>query len=146
MRQGMSPRFTGEPHTSEAAARESGGSMSSHSEGGGVAPHPHLIHEGTVTSVDIHGREDVQKLRAGSIGLVSVLFLCITGSEPLAVFMFNFPFVVGTGNERYAPAAFLFATIILTIFSVGYVQMGESSALRVACSPMSATGSAGRWE
>jgi hypothetical protein len=48
----------------------------------GVEPHPHVIHEGTVTSVDIHGREDVQKLRAGSIGLVSVLFLCITGSAP----------------------------------------------------------------
>jgi amino acid transporter len=88
-------------------------------------PQAQVIHEGTVTSVDIAGREDVQKLRAGSIGLVSVLFLCVTGSAPLAVFMFNFPFVVGAGNERYAPAAFFFATIILTIFSVGYVQMAR---------------------
>jgi amino acid transporter len=99
--------------------------MSSYSEGGGGAPQPHVVHEGTVTSVDIHGREDVQKLGAGSIGLISVLFLCVTGSAPLAVFMFNFPFVVGAGNERYAPAAFLFATIILTIFSVGFVQMAR---------------------
>ena len=99
--------------------------MSNVSEGGGGAPQPHVHHEGTVTSVDISGREDVEKLRAGSIGLVSVLFLCITGSAPLAVFMFNFPFVVGAGNERYAPAAFLFATIVLTIFSVGYVQMAR---------------------
>jgi amino acid transporter len=88
-------------------------------------PQAQVIHEGTVTSVDISGREDVQKLRAGSIGLVSVLFLCVTGSAPLAVFMFNFPFVVGAGNERYAPAAFFFATIILTIFSVGFVQMAR---------------------
>jgi amino acid transporter len=88
-------------------------------------PHPHLVHEGTVTSVDVSSREDVEKLRASSIGLISVLFLCVTGSAPLAVFMFNFPFVVGAGNERYAPAAFFFATIILTIFSVGYVQMAR---------------------
>jgi hypothetical protein len=31
-------------------------------------PHAEVIHEGTVTSVDISGREDVQKLRAGSVG------------------------------------------------------------------------------
>ena len=99
--------------------------MSSQSEGGGGAPHPHMHHEGTVTSVDVSGRGDVEKLKGGSLGLVSVLFLCITGSAPLAVFMFNFPFVVGAGNERYAPAAFLFATIVLTIFSVGYVQMAR---------------------
>jgi amino acid transporter len=99
--------------------------MSGHSEGGDGAPHPHVHHEGTITSVDVSGREDVEKLKAGSLGLASVLFLCITGSAPLAVFMFNFPFVVGAGNERYAPAAFLFATIVLTIFSVGYVQMAR---------------------
>ena len=67
----------------------------------------------------------VEKLRAGSIGLLLVLFLCVTGSAPLAVFMFNFPFVVGAGNEKYAPAAFFFATIVLTIFSVAYVQMAR---------------------
>ena len=39
--------------------------------------------------------------------------------------MFNFPFVVGAGNEKYAPAAFFFATIIPTIFSVAYVQMAR---------------------
>ena len=99
--------------------------MSSSSEGGDGTPRPHVHHEGTVTSVDVSGREDVEKLKAGSLGLLSVLFLCVTGSAPLAVFMFNFPFVVGAGNERYAPAAFLFATIVLTIFSVGYVQMAR---------------------
>ena len=54
-----------------------------------------------------------------------MLFLCVTGSAPLAVFMFNFPFAVGAGNEKYAPAAFFFATIVLTIFSVAYVQMAR---------------------
>ena len=54
----------------------------SSSEAGGM--HPHLVHEGTVTSIDISGREDVEKLRAGSVGLLLVLFLCITGSAPLS--------------------------------------------------------------
>ena len=98
--------------------------MSSHSEGGGVPP-PHMVHEGTVTSIDIADDASVEKLRAGSIGLLLVLFLCVTGSAPLAVFMFNFPFAVGAGNEKYAPAAFFFATIVLTIFSVAYVQMAR---------------------
>jgi amino acid transporter len=94
------------------------------SEAGGVV-HPHLAHEGTVTSIDIGADENVEKLRAGSVGLLLVLFLCITGSAPLSVFMFNFPFAVGAGNEKYAPAAFFFATIVLTIFSVAYVQMAR---------------------
>ncbi len=90
-----------------------------------VSEGPHMRHEGTVTSIDIADRDDVEKLKPNAIGLVSVLFLCITGSAPLAVFMFNFPFVVGAGNEQYAPAAFFFATIVLTIFSVAYVQMAR---------------------
>ncbi len=97
----------------------------SSSEAGGGAVHPHLVHEGTVTSIDIGADESVEKLRSSSVGLLLVLFLCITGSAPLAVFMFNFPFAVGAGNEKYAPAAFFFATIVLTIFSVAYVQMAR---------------------
>ena len=60
-----------------------------------------------------------------ALGLIGVLFLCVTGSAPLAVFMFNFPFSVGAGNELGTPAGFLFATVVLTIFSVGYVQMAR---------------------
>ena len=70
------------------------------------ALHPHLVHEGTVTSIDIAEDASVEK-QAGSIGLLLVLFLCVTGSAPLAVFMFNFPFAVGAGT-KYAPAAFFF--------------------------------------
>jgi amino acid transporter len=92
---------------------------------GGGHPHPHMHHEGMITSVDINDREDVQKLKGGSLNLLGVLFLCVTGSAPLAVFMFNFPFSVGAGNENGTPAGFLFATVVLTIFSVGYVQMAK---------------------
>jgi amino acid transporter len=86
---------------------------------------PSMHHEGTITSLDVSERADVEKLKGGSLGLLQVLFLCVTGSAPLAVFMFNFPFSVGAGNEKGTPAGFLFATVVLTIFSVGYVQMAK---------------------
>ena len=96
----------------------------SSTEGGGPA-HPHMHHEGMLTSMDVSARDDVEKLKGGALGLPLVLFLCVTGSAPLAVFMFNFPFSFGAGNEFGTPAGFLFATVVLTIFSVGYVQMAK---------------------
>ena len=39
--------------------------------------------------------------------------------------LFNTPLAVGFGNGLGAPAAFLFATVILVIFSVGYVAMSR---------------------
>jgi amino acid transporter len=39
--------------------------------------------------------------------------------------LFNVPFATGFGTGLYTPAAFLLATIILTIFSVGYVAMAR---------------------
>jgi amino acid transporter len=76
-------------------------------------------------SVDISQREDVPKLRKHAVGILGVLFLTVTGSAPISAMMFNTPLVVGFGNGVGAPAAFLFATIVLTIFSVGYVAMAR---------------------
>src|ERR1700751_5381048 len=39
--------------------------------------------------------------------------------------LFNTPLAVGYGNGLGAPAAFIFATVVLTIFSVGYVAMSR---------------------
>jgi amino acid transporter len=83
----------------------------------------HVHHEGGVTSVDIAGREDVHQLKGSAVGLIGVLFLCVTGSAPLAVVLFNMPYVMPLGSEWGGPAAFFFATIVLTIFSVSYVEM-----------------------
>jgi amino acid transporter len=82
-----------------------------------------MHHEGTVTNVDVAQRDDVDKLRGGAVGLVPILFLCVTGSAPLAVTLFNTPYVGPFGSGLGGPGAFLFATIVLTIFSVAYVQM-----------------------
>jgi amino acid transporter len=74
---------------------------------------------------DVSQRGDVSMLRKGAVGLAGVLFLTVTGSAPISAMLFNTPIAVGYGNGLGAPAAFLFATIVLTIFSVGYVAMSR---------------------
>jgi amino acid transporter len=74
---------------------------------------------------DVSTRADVPMLRKHAVGLAGVLFLTVTGSAPISAMLFNTPLVVGFGNGLGAPASFIFATIILTIFSVGYVAMSR---------------------
>ena len=69
--------------------------------------------------------QDVAKLRKHAIGLGGVLFLTVTGSAPISAMLFNTPIVVGYGQGVGAPAAFMFATIVLVVFSVGYVAMAR---------------------
>jgi amino acid transporter len=54
-----------------------------------------------------------------------VLFCIVTGAAPLAAMMFNVPVAVSGGGYA-VPAAFLVATIALTIFSTGYIEMSRS--------------------
>jgi amino acid transporter len=80
---------------------------------------------GLAESLDVSQRQDVHKLRKHAVGLMGVLFLTVTGSAPISAMLFNTPIVVGFGNGVGAPAAFIFATIVLAIFSVGYVAMAR---------------------
>src|SRR3984893_10175303 len=74
---------------------------------------------------DVSQRADVPQLRKHAVGIWGVLFLTVTGSAPISAMLFNTPLVSGYGNGLGAPAAFLFATVVLTIFSVGYVAMSR---------------------
>ncbi len=74
---------------------------------------------------DVTGRKDVSLLHGKAVGLLGVLFLTVTGAAPISAMLFNVPIAVGWGNGIGAPAAFLFATIILTIFSVGFAAMAR---------------------
>jgi amino acid transporter len=74
---------------------------------------------------DVSQRQDVAKLRKHAVGLGGVLFLTVTGSAPISAMLFNTPIVVGFGQGKGAPAAFMFATVVLTVFSVGYVAMAR---------------------
>src|ERR1700704_2833425 len=86
---------------------------------------PRLPVRPPVEDFDVSQRTDVAKLRKGAIGLGGVLFLTVTGSAPISAMLFNTPIVVGFGQGVGAPAAFMFATIVLVIFSVGYVAMAR---------------------
>lgn len=68
--------------------------------------------------------EPSEGLARGALGLPSVLFLIVTGAAPLAAMLFNVPIAV-LGGGSAAPAGFLLATITLTIFSVGYIEMSR---------------------
>src|SRR5918997_841049 len=81
-------------------------------------------HEGMVESVRV-ADSGVDRLKPGAIGLLGVIFIAVTGAAPISAMLFNVPFAVGFGTGLYTPAAFLFATIILTIFSIGYVAMAR---------------------
>jgi amino acid transporter len=88
----------------------------------------HEHHDGmlpVIDSVDVASRDDVHKLHGGAIGLWGVLFLTVTGSAPISAMLFNTPISVGFGNGIGTPAGFMIATVVLTIFSVGYVAMAR---------------------
>ncbi len=63
-------------------------------------------------------------LAKGALSLRQVLFCCVTGAAPITAMLFNTPVaVLGVGYA--APAAFLIATVVLTIFSIGYIEMAR---------------------
>src|SRR5829696_9571673 len=87
-------------------------------------PKVEVRHEGMIESVSVHDA-GVDRLKPNAVGLMGVIFVAVTGAAPISAMLFNVPFAVGFGTGIYTPAAFLFATIILTIFSIGYVAMAS---------------------
>ena len=81
-------------------------------------------HEGMVESVTVVDA-GVDRLKPNAIGLLGVIFVAVTGAAPISAMLFNVPFATGFGTGLYTPAAFLFATIILTIFAIGYIAMAR---------------------
>src|SRR5713226_9462804 len=74
---------------------------------------------------DVSTRTDVHFLHKHAVGLLGVLFLTVTGSAPISAMLFNTPISVGFGNGIGTPAGFMFAAVVLVIFSVGYVAMAR---------------------
>ncbi|WP_282697369.1 APC family permease [Streptomyces sp. CC208A] len=67
----------------------------------------------------------VDRLKANSVGLVGVVFMAVATAAPITAMTGNLPIAVGFGNGTGAPAGYLFATLVLTVFSVGYVAMAK---------------------
>jgi amino acid transporter len=73
---------------------------------------------------DFEERREDHKLASGALGLSGVLFCIVTGAAPIAAMLFNVPVSV-LGGGYAAPSAFLVATVVLTVFSVGYIEMSR---------------------
>ena len=85
-----------------------------------------------MTSQDLEGNEFVEvpvdaghKLKTGAIGMVAVLFMATANAAPITAMSANTPIAVGYGNGLAAPGGFLFATLVLTLFAVGFAQMSK---------------------
>jgi amino acid transporter len=65
------------------------------------------------------------KLKAGTIGLFGVLFMALANAAPITAMTGNVPIAVAFGNGVYAPAGFVVATIVLTLFTIGFVSMAR---------------------
>ncbi len=68
---------------------------------------------------------DVQRLKKGSIGLLTVLFIGLANAAPITGMTGNVPIAIGYGNGSHAPGGFLVAMLVLAIFSVGYTAMAR---------------------
>jgi amino acid transporter len=64
-------------------------------------------------------------LKRGAVGIVAVIFMAVANAAPITAMTGNVPIAVGFGNGLGAPAGFLFATITLTLFALGYVSMAR---------------------
>ena len=74
-------------------------------------------------AIDISSQAGVNKLQGKAVGLIGVLFLTVTGAAPESAMLGNVPFAAGFGTGLHTPAAFILATIVLTLFCVAYAKM-----------------------
>lgn len=84
-----------------------------------------MAQSASTTTIDVSNIKTVDLLHSKAVGLIGVLFLTVTGAAPISAMLGNVPFAAGYGIGIHTPAAFLMATIVLTIFSVGYAAMAS---------------------
>src|SRR4249920_3453080 len=69
--------------------------------------------------------ENTNKLKVGAVGLFAVLFMATANAAPITAMTGNVPISVAYGNGLGTPAGFLVATVVLTLFAIGFVQMAR---------------------
>lgn len=72
-----------------------------------------------------HAAGQGHRLKTGAIGLTGVLFMAVANAAPITAMTGNVPIAVGYGNGIGAPAGYLVATIVLTLFTIGFVAMAR---------------------
>lgn len=71
------------------------------------------------------GAHPIQRLKPNAVGLMGVLFMAVATAAPITAMVGNVPIAVGFGNGAYAPAGYFVATIVLTLFAIGYAAMSK---------------------
>ena len=66
----------------------------------------------------------VHRLRPNSVGLIGVVFMAVATAAPITAMSGNVPATLSGGGIA-GPSTYIIATIVLTIFSVGYVAMAR---------------------
>jgi len=69
--------------------------------------------------------ESSNRLKVGAVGLFGVLFMALANAAPITAMTGNVPIATAYGNGVSAPAGFLVATVVLTLFTVGYAAMAR---------------------
>lgn len=71
------------------------------------------------------GTAQVQRLKPNAVGLIGVLFMAVATAAPITAMVGNVPIAIGFGNGAGAPAGYLVATIVLSLFAAGYSAMAK---------------------
>ncbi|BBY67492.1 APC family permease [Mycolicibacterium helvum] len=71
------------------------------------------------------GAEGGHTLKRGAIGLAGVVFMVVAFSAPITAMSGNLPVAVGFGNGLGAPGGFIIATVVLLVFSIGFVALAR---------------------
>lgn len=67
----------------------------------------------------------VQRLKPNAVGLWGVMFMAVATAAPITAMVGNVPIAIGYGNGANAPAGYLVATIVLSLFALGYSAMAK---------------------
>ena len=70
-------------------------------------------------------KEHSTALRAGSIGVLGILFFVLSAQAPLTGIAGASPLAAALGNGAGAPGAYLIVGIVIVIFAVGFVAMSR---------------------
>lgn len=68
---------------------------------------------------------EVHRLKRNAVGTTGVMFMAVATAAPITAMVGNVPIAVGFGNGSYAPAGYLVATIVLSLFALGYSAMAK---------------------
>ncbi|KUI30212.1 APC family permease [Mycobacterium sp. GA-2829] len=73
-------------------------------------------------STDVTPAAEARRLE-GRLGPVAVVFMVVAAAAPLTVIGGNMPLAIGIGNGAGAPLGFVIASLVLLMFSIGFVAM-----------------------